>query len=84
MRRSRKFDRELGFYYDFQVFLCLRKRGFLKEEGEKNEKARTVVLYPRSKGDFVMWFGGKKIEIRNHARDKGAFQNFVWPVLKAA
>jgi hypothetical protein len=29
----------MRFYGDFQVFLCLFKRGFLKEEGEKNEKS---------------------------------------------
>jgi hypothetical protein len=76
LRRSRKFDRELEFYWDFQVFLCLCKRGFLKEEGEKNEKSTKGRTYSAIKGGCrdVGW--GKKSEIRNHARDKGAPSKF--------
>jgi hypothetical protein len=43
---------KLGFYWDFQVFLCLFKRGFLEEEGEKNEKHERSYLIRAQRVDL--------------------------------
>ena len=77
-----RFDRELGFYLGFQVFLRLCKRGFLKEEGEKNEKARKVVLVPRSKRFRGAGLGKEEFRSKSRSRQRRSFKISCGPFSK--